>query len=62
MKTLETVLSENQELSAHLLGVDGWILRTMPEDRRNIFLRLYEKALRTALHPDLIADEKKKKF
>lgn len=62
MKTIETVLSENQELSAHLLGVDGWILRTMPEDRRNVFLRLYEKALRTALHPDLIADKKKKKF
>jgi hypothetical protein len=62
MKTLETVLESNQGLSAHILGVDGWLLRTIPEDRRTVFLRLYEKAIRTALHPDLIRDDNKKKF
>jgi hypothetical protein len=62
MKTLETVLEANQGLSAHILGVDGWLLRTIPEERRAVFLRLYEKAVRTALHPDLIQDANKKKF
>jgi len=62
MKTLETVLESNQGLSAHILGVDGWLLRTIPEDRRTVFLRLYEKAIRTALHPDIIQDDNKKKF
>ena len=62
MKTLETVLESNQGLSAHILGVDGWLLRTIPEERRAVFLRLYEKAVRTALHPDLIQDANKKKF
>lgn len=62
MKTLATVLDSNQELSAHILGLDGWLLRTIPADRRNTFLRLYEKAVRTALHPDLIQDQNKKQF
>lgn len=62
MKTLETVLETNQGLSAHILGVDGWLLRTIPEERRAVFLRLYEKAVRTSLHPDLIQDANKKKF
>lgn len=62
MKSLETVLDANQDVSAHLLGLDGWLLRTIPDDRRTIFLRLYEKALRTALHPDVIHDPQKKVF
>lgn len=62
MKSIETVLDSNQDVSAHLLGLDGWLLRTIPDDRRNIFLRMYEKTIRTALHPDTFLDPKKKEF
>lgn len=62
MKSIETIIASNDDVSAHLLGIDGWLLRTIPSERRNIFLKLYEKALRTALHPDVIQDAAKKKF
>lgn len=61
MKTIETVLQE-QNISADVLGVDGWLLRTIPADRRVLFLKLYEKAIRAAIHPDIIQDAKKKDF
>ena len=49
---LERKTKEYDTLPGHILGLDGWILRSIPEDRRKEFLTGYEKLLKVTLHPD----------
>ena len=49
---LEKKITELTDQPGHILGLDGWILRTIPEEKRNGFLKGYEKLLRIAFFPD----------
>ena len=51
---------EFDALPGLILGLDGWILRSVPKELREQFLRGYEKLLRTVFHPDRYSDEEKK--
>lgn len=46
---------EFADLPANILGLDGWLLRSVPKDQREYFLRSHLKTLRAALHPDRCA-------
>lgn len=43
-----------------ILGLDGWILRTVPQNKRKEFLKAFEKAIRVAYHPDHVQGDKEK--
>lgn len=60
---LEAKIREYGDLPAHLLGLDGWMLRSIPESRRKEFLQGYEKLLKITFHPDRYQklDEKQRK-
>lgn len=49
---LEKKLKEYENLPAHILGLDGWMLRAIPSDKRESFLKSYEKLLRIIFFPD----------
>lgn len=51
-KDLEKGLKEYGNLPAHILGLDGWMLRSIPQDKRESFLKSYEKLLRIIFFPD----------
>ena len=38
---------EYDNLPGHILGLDGWVLRSVPVDLRTTFLKGYEKLLKT---------------
>lgn len=44
--------AEYSNLPGLILGLDGWLLRSLPADHRAQFLRGYEKVLRVVFHPD----------
>lgn len=44
------------ELPGLLLGLDGWVLRSIPTGLRKKFLEGYEKSLQIAFHPDRYPD------
>ncbi len=48
---------EFDKLPGLLLGLDGWILRSVPHEFRKQFLQGYEKLLRVAFHPDRYQNE-----
>lgn len=48
--------AEYSNLPGLILGLDGWILRSLPADHRAQFLRGYEKVLRIVFHPDRYQD------
>jgi hypothetical protein len=52
MNILETKLDEYSEFPALVLGLDGWILKSVPTETRPQFLRSYQKTLQIAFHPD----------
>ncbi|MEI6849563.1 MAG: hypothetical protein WCK29_00845, partial [archaeon] len=58
---LEKKLAEVANLPGHVIALNGWLLRTLPKDSRNRFLKDYEKALTVAFHPDRTQDLKDKK-
>jgi hypothetical protein len=49
---LEKKLKEYEDLPAFILGLNGWLLGGIPEDRRKNFLEGYEKLIRTVYYPD----------
>ncbi len=51
---------EFDNLPGLILGLDGWILRSLPKELRAQFLNGYEKLLRIVFHPDRYSDEIKK--
>lgn len=51
---LERKIQELTNFPAHQLGLDGWLLRSIPRDARNTFLKEFEKALKVAFHPDRV--------
>lgn len=48
--------SEFDRFPGLILGLDGWILRSVPKDLRKQFLAGYEKVLRVVFHPDRYSD------
>ncbi len=58
---LELKVQELQDLPAHILGLDGWILRSLPPQHRVRFLKSYEKTLQAAHHPDLYQNSVEKR-
>jgi len=52
--------AEYQNLPGMILGLDGWILRSVPPGLRTQFLAGYEKLLRVVFHPDRYQDNDKK--
>jgi len=57
-KELEAKIAEFDGLPGHVLGLTGWILRTLPKEKRQRFLEGYEKLIRIAYHPDHANDQK----
>ena len=57
---LENKIAELKDQPGFILGLDGWILRSVPMEHRKKFLDAYEKALQIAHHPDLFQDEAEK--
>lgn len=53
--------AEFDNFPALVLGLDGWILRSLPKHLRAQFLNSYEKLLRTIFHPDRFVDPVQKK-
>ena len=52
--------AEFENLPGLILGLDGWILRSVPPESRESFLRGYEKLLRIVFHPDRYQQEDQK--
>lgn len=52
--------AEYSKLPGLILGLDGWILRSLPVEHRAQFLHGYEKLLRIVFHPDRYQDPAKK--
>jgi len=52
---------EFDKLPGLLLGLDGWVLRSIPQEYRRQFLTGYEKLLRVALHPDRCQGDDRKR-
>lgn len=57
---LEARTNEYEGLPAHILGLDGWLLRSIPESRRKEFLQGYERLLKVVFHPDRYPAEEEK--
>jgi hypothetical protein len=53
---LEKKIGEYQDLPAHILGLDGWLLRNIPRESRVTFLKGYEKLMRVIYSPDRTQD------
>lgn len=53
--------SEYDNLPGLVLGLDGWLLRSIPAQLRDQFLNGYEKLLRIVFHPDRYTDPEKKR-
>jgi len=51
---------EYENLPGLVLGLDGWILRSLPKELRSQFLNGYEKLLRIVFHPDRYPDPDRK--
>lgn len=49
---LDKKVREFENLPANMLGLDGWLLSSLPREFRNQFLSGYERLLRVAFHPD----------
>ena len=54
-------LKEYENLPGNVLGLDGWVLRSLPRDQRKFFLEAYLKAMRVAFHPDRSPNEEGRK-
>jgi len=54
MNLIETKLEEYSDFPALVLGLDGWLLKSVPVDVRPIFLRAFQKSLQIAFHPDRV--------
>lgn len=48
--------AELDSVPGAILGLDGWMLRSIPQAMRERFLQGYERVLRTVFHPDLYQD------
>jgi len=57
---LEGKLKELENLPGHILGLDGWLLRSLPKDKRGTFLEGFEKLIRIAHFPDHAANPQDK--
>ena len=58
---LERKLIEYENLPGHMLGLEPWLLRSIPEDKRADFLKGYEKLVRVIYFPDHAKTPKEKK-
>lgn len=52
--------AEYDKLPGLILGLDGWILRSVPKELRHQFLNGYEKLLKIVFHPDRYQEPKTK--
>lgn len=52
--------AEFENLPGLVLGLDGWVLRSVPKHLRAQFLTGYEKLLRIVFHPDRYSEENQK--
>lgn len=59
--SLVKATTEFGDLPGRILGLDGWVLRSLPTEHRERFLRGYEKLLATVFHPDRYTDTEKKR-
>ena len=57
---LEKIVGQLKDLPGHILGLDGWLLRTLPKDKREIFLKGFEKLIRVVYFPDHAPDARSK--
>ena len=57
---LEKKIAEFKDQPGFILGLDGWLLRSVPIGQRRRFLEAFEKALQIVHHPDLFQDETEK--
>jgi len=58
---LEQKFDSDYELNLSWLGVDGWVLRTLPQNLRIRFLESHKKNLQTTHHPDLYQNSRERK-
>jgi len=49
---IETKTREYEDFPALILGLDGWVFKSVPKSLRAQFLGAYERALKIAFHPD----------
>jgi hypothetical protein len=56
LELLEQKTTEYEKLPGLMLGLDGWILRSLPVALRRQFLQGYERLLRIVFHPDRYQD------
>ena len=61
MDIIKSKTKELENLPGHILGLDGWILRSIPKHLRNQFLTAYEKVLKIVFHPDRYPDDSVKR-
>lgn len=50
---LELKIGEKEALPSSLLGVEPWIIRSLPDNLKVAFLNQYKKAIQVSHHPDL---------
>ncbi len=55
---LEKIVGQLENSPGHILGLNGWLLRTIPKDKRTAFLKAFEKSVRVAYYPDHASDAK----
>jgi hypothetical protein len=53
-------IEKSNELPFLLLGLDGWLIRSVPKELRRQFLEGYGRLLKIAFHPDRYEDSNKK--
>ncbi len=61
LHALEAKTSEYQNLPGLILGLDGWVLRSIPKELRGTFLAGYRKLLNITFHPDRTQNEERKR-
>jgi len=58
---LELKIGEKESLPASLLGVEPWVIRSLPDNLKVAFLNQYKRAIQVSHHPDLYQDSRQKK-
>lgn len=61
LHALEAKTSEYQNLPGLILGLDGWVLRSILKEQRAAFLTSYRKLLNVTFHPDRTQNEERKR-
>ncbi|MEK6861007.1 MAG: hypothetical protein AABY07_03460, partial [Nanoarchaeota archaeon] len=58
---LELKIGEKEVQPVSLLGIEPWVIRSLPDNLKIAFLNQYKKAIQVSHHPDLYQDAGQKK-